>query len=152
MTFAASAASIEEQANSALRDGTFPDGTKPVEVERKIWRAKGKLKHIESETDFDPSEDLDYLYENAGKTLLRRKSNLPPRDDIILFSAEKHRQAFTKSIQWRDCPLKYRTVGMYLIKQVHYVPSEVTCSVLTLVTTSLLVVSPLGMVPMRRRL
>ena len=70
MTFAASAASIEEQANSALRDGKFPDGTKPVEVERRIWRAKVKSKYIESETDFDPSEDLDYLYANAGKTLL----------------------------------------------------------------------------------
>jgi hypothetical protein len=70
MTFAASAASIEEQNHSALRDGKFPDGSKPVEVKRRIWRAKVKSKYIESETDFDPSEDLDYLYENAGKMLL----------------------------------------------------------------------------------
>jgi hypothetical protein len=59
-----------EQPNSALRDGKFPDSTKPVEVGRRIWRAKVKSKYIEFETDFDPSEDLDYLYENAGKMLL----------------------------------------------------------------------------------
>jgi hypothetical protein len=76
MTFAASAASIEEQANSAARDGKFPDGTKSVEVERRIWRAKVKPKYIEPETDIDPSEDLDYLYENAGKMLLERNTTI----------------------------------------------------------------------------
>ena len=38
LTLAASSASVEEQANSALRDGKFPDGSTPVQVERRIWR------------------------------------------------------------------------------------------------------------------
>ena len=40
LTLAASSASVEEQANSALKDGKFPDGSKPIAVERRIWRAQ----------------------------------------------------------------------------------------------------------------
>ena len=42
LTLAATSASEEEMANSALRDGKFPDGSSPVAVERRIWRAKVK--------------------------------------------------------------------------------------------------------------
>ena len=34
LSLAASAASLEEQAKSALKDGKFPDGTTPIQVEK----------------------------------------------------------------------------------------------------------------------
>ena len=66
LTLAASSASVEEQASSALKDGKFPDGTTPVVVERRIWRAQVKSQYVEPELELDPSEGLEFLYENAG--------------------------------------------------------------------------------------
>ena len=43
LSLAASSASVEEQANSALKDGKFPDGTTPIKVERRISRAQVNL-------------------------------------------------------------------------------------------------------------
>jgi hypothetical protein len=40
LMLAASSASVEEQATLALKDGKFPDGTTPVVVEQRIWRAQ----------------------------------------------------------------------------------------------------------------
>ena len=90
ISLAAAAASIEEQAKSALKDGKFPDGSTPISVERRIWRSQVKSKCIEPETDIDPSESLDYLFEHVGKRVLKHKSILSPRDDIITFLREKH--------------------------------------------------------------
>jgi hypothetical protein len=109
-TFAASSASLEEQAKSALKDGVFPDGSKPVEVERRIWRAPVKSQYVEPEMELDPSEELDYMFVNAGKTVLKSKKILEPRDDIIVFSPERHQHVFEKLIQWRDCPVEHRPV------------------------------------------
>ena len=92
ISLAASSASAEEQAKSTLKDGKFPDGTTPISVERRIWRSQVKSKYIEPETEIDPSESLDFLFENAGKTVLKHKTTLPPRDDIISFSREKHQE------------------------------------------------------------
>ena len=110
LSLAASSASAEEQANSALKDGKFPDGSTPIKVERRIWRAQVKSEYIEPEVEIDPSESLDFLFENAGKTMLKTTKELPVRDDIIVFSHERHQHAFDKVIQWRDCPLEHRPV------------------------------------------
>ena len=69
LTLAASSASIEEQANSALKDGKFPDGSTPVTVEKRIWRAKVKSQYVEPEIELDPSEELDFIFEKSGKTV-----------------------------------------------------------------------------------
>ena len=69
LSLAASSASVEEQANSALKDGKFPDGTTPVKVERRIWRAQVKSQYVEPEFEIDPSSSLDFLYENLGKKI-----------------------------------------------------------------------------------
>ena len=98
LTLAASSASVEEQANSALKDGKFPDGSKPVMVEKRIWRAQVKSQYIEPEVDIDPSEKLDYLFIHAGKTVLKHSVPLPPRDDIINFSNDEHQHIFMKFI------------------------------------------------------
>jgi hypothetical protein len=116
MTLAATSASEEEQARSKLRDGKFPDGTKPVVVEKRVWRPQVKSQYVEPETDIDPSESLDFLYKNAGKTVLKKRCELPPRDDIIKFSPEKHKQQFDDLIQWRDCPLEHRPVIEAIIR------------------------------------
>ena len=110
LTLAASSASVEEQANSALRDGKFPDGSTPVIVEKRIWRAQVKSQYVEPEIELDPSEDLDFLYVSSGKTMLKKKTKLPPREDIIVFDPKRHLQCFNKIIQWRDCPNEHRPV------------------------------------------
>ena len=107
LSLAASSASVEEQANSALKDRKFPDGSTPIKVEKQIWRAQVKSEYVEPEVEIDPSESLDYLFENAGKTMLKTTKDVPVRDDIIVFSAERHQQGFDKLIQWRDCPLEH---------------------------------------------
>ena len=62
-TFAASSASIEEQANSALSEGRFPDGSTPVKVEKRIWRAQVKSQYVEPEVELDPNDSLDFMCE-----------------------------------------------------------------------------------------
>ena len=86
LTLAASSASVEEQASSALKDGKFPDGSKPVVVERRIWRAQVKSQYVEPEIKLDPSDELDFLYEQAGKTVLKQQKPLPPRDCLLYTS------------------------------------------------------------------
>ena len=117
LTLAASSASVEEQACSALKDGKFPDGSKPIEVERRIWRAQVKSQYIEPETEIDPSERLDFIFENAGRTVLQHKQPLPPREDIISFSDEKHQELYKNSIQWSDCPVEHRPIIESIIKE-----------------------------------
>ena len=117
LTLAASDASVEEQAKSALKDGKFPDGSKPIKVEKRIWRAQVKTQYIEPETEVDPSESLDFLYENAGRTVLKHKKDLPPRDDIISFSMQKHQECLYDLIQWRDCPVEHRPVIDAIIRE-----------------------------------
>ena len=114
---AASAASVEERAKSALKDGKFPDGSTPVKVEQRIWRAQVKSEYVEPEDELDPTGSLDYLYEHAGKTVLKSKETLPPRDDIITFSSERHQHSFDKLIQWGDCPLEHRPVIGAIIRE-----------------------------------
>ena len=115
LSLAASAASVEEQANSALWDGKFPYGSTPVVVEKRIWRAQVQSQYVEPEIELDPSEDLDFLYEHAGKTLLKKRTALPPWDDIIRFDPQGHQECFNKIIQWRDCPQEHRPVIEVLI-------------------------------------
>ena len=74
LSLAASSASVEEQAKSALKDGKFPDGSTPVKVERRIWRAQVKSRYIEPETEINPTESLDFLFEKAGKTVLNTRT------------------------------------------------------------------------------
>ena len=56
ISLAASSASLEEQANLALKEGKFPDGSTPVKVEKRIWRAQVKSQYVEPEVEIDPSE------------------------------------------------------------------------------------------------
>ena len=67
LSLAASSASVEEQANSALKDGKFPDGTTPIKVEQRIWRAQVKSQYVEPEVEIDPSESLDFYMKMWGK-------------------------------------------------------------------------------------
>ena len=117
ISLAASSASTDEQAKSALKDGKFPDGTAPVSVEKQIWRGQVKSQCVEPEVEIHPSESLDFLCKQGGKTVLKNKKILPPRDDIITFSRERHQQCFDDLIQWRDCPLEHRPVIGALIQE-----------------------------------
>ena len=112
---AASSASLEEQANSALKEGRFPDGSTPVKVKKRIWWAQVKSQYVEPEVKIDPSESLDFLFENVGKMMLKNKNILPPQDDIVTFLRTEHQRCFDDLIQWRDCPLEHRPVIEALI-------------------------------------
>jgi hypothetical protein len=120
LMLAASSALVEEQATSALKDGKFPDGMTPVVVERRIWRAQVKSQYVEPELELDSSEGLDFLYENTGKTVLKHKKPLLPRDDIIRFDPERHQPCFDKIIQWRDCPQQHWPVIKAIIKEYYW--------------------------------
>ena len=67
LSLAASSASVEEQANSALRNGRFPDGSTPIKVERRIWRAQVKSQYVEPEIELDLSEGLDFYMKTREK-------------------------------------------------------------------------------------
>jgi hypothetical protein len=101
---------------ASLKDGKFADGSAPVTVERRIWRAKVQSEFIEPEIELDPSEHLDFLFEQAGRTVLRSSAPLPPRDDIILWSDKEHREQFERNIQWKDCPTPHKPVIEHIIK------------------------------------
>ena len=55
ISLAASSASEEEQAKSALKDGNTP-----VKVEWHIWRAQVKSVYIEPDLQLEPSKSLDF--------------------------------------------------------------------------------------------
>jgi len=116
--YAASSATKDELAKSGIQaDGRFKDGSKPVEVPRRGWRPGEKSIYVEPEVEIDPSEDLDFLFEPLGKTVLKQKSELPPRDDVIMYEEAKHAEVFNKRIQWEDCPNEHRPVIEHIVKQ-----------------------------------
>jgi hypothetical protein len=115
LTLAASSATAEEEALAAK--GKFEDGTTPIQMERRVWRAQVKSQYVEPESDIDPTDQLDYVYVNAGKTVLRNKNKLPDRDDIIEWNQAVHQEQFDTNIQWRDCPKEHAPVIEWLLKR-----------------------------------
>jgi hypothetical protein len=53
----------------------------------------------------------------VGKTVLKHKKPLPPREDIIVFDPKRHQPCLDKIIQWRDCPQEHRPVIEAIIKE-----------------------------------
>jgi hypothetical protein len=114
-TFAASAAT--EQEEQIAKTGVHPDGSKSISVAKRPWRPQVKSTYKEVELEIDPSENLDWLFEEHGKAMLKTTKPLPPRTDEIHYDAAKHEEKFNANIQWRDCPAQHRPIIEALIKE-----------------------------------
>jgi hypothetical protein len=55
----------------------FADGMTPVAVLKRIWRPQVKSIYEELEDSIDPLENLDFLFREAGKMVLKHKHSLP---------------------------------------------------------------------------
>ncbi|CAJ1950406.1 unnamed protein product [Cylindrotheca closterium] len=67
-TFAATSATEEEEI--IARRGQLPDGTKPVKVPKRIWRAQVKNVYEEPEADLDSPATHDWMFKEHGKTVI----------------------------------------------------------------------------------
>jgi hypothetical protein len=115
LTFAASSATEDEEKIAKL--GKHPDGSIPVTVPKRIWRPQVKSVYLETPTALDPSENLDWLFQEHGETAITNTNTLPPRDDIIEYDPARYSQEFNANIQWRDCPPEHQAVIESIIKQ-----------------------------------
>ena len=112
-TLAASSATAKEIAEAKRRR---PDGTGPVEVDKRPYRPKMPNDYIEPE--FVPDEDtLDVILQSHGTVLLKAKEPLPPRDDVIKFDPATHEAEFQDNIQWDTCPVHLRPQIESILKE-----------------------------------
>src|SRR5210317_831761 len=115
-TFAASSATKEEEEIAAK--GILPDGTKPVAVPKRMWRAKAKNVYEEPETTLN--DDLDWMFEKYGKVMIREKAAVPPqRDDadVIDWHESIYEEELKQNLQWRDCPEDWRPIFEAVVKE-----------------------------------
>ncbi|CAJ1965984.1 unnamed protein product [Cylindrotheca closterium] len=87
-TFAATSATEEEEI--IARRGQLPDGTKPVKVPKRIWRAQVKNVYEEPEADLDSPATHDWMFEEHGKTVIKQKAPVQRRTFMIESNADKH--------------------------------------------------------------
>mmetsp|Transcript_13167 Transcript_13167/g.31418 ORF Transcript_13167/g.31418 Transcript_13167/m.31418 type:complete len:1848 (-) Transcript_13167:281-5824(-) len=111
-TFAATSATKEEE--EIARRGVLPDGTKPVQVAKRIWRAKAKNTYIEPATELN--DNMNWLFEDLGRTVAKERNPVTPRDDVIEYKEETYGKEFESQIQWRDCPTTWKPIFEAVIK------------------------------------
>jgi hypothetical protein len=61
--------------------------------------------------------DLDWLFREEGKVVVKNKRNLPPRNDIISYDPNKHQTILEDKMQWRDCPDEWKPVIRALLEE-----------------------------------
>ena len=98
MTFAATS-QTEEEAKRAKQG--HADGSKPVKVPKRVWRPKVRSEYIEPEDLPDTSEGLDWLFEDCGRSIIKNKQELPPRDDLIRYDEKIHQEELESNLQER---------------------------------------------------
>ena len=83
-----------------------------------MWRPKVINEYIEPDVDESTFNDLEVLYKHYGKSLWKKRHQLPPRDpsDIIEFDPEKHADQLKRNLQWHACPKKYHKQLTTIIK------------------------------------
>ena len=115
-TFAASSATEEEEL--IAKTGRLPDGTKPVQVPKRVWRPQVKNIYEEPEFDLPDASSLDWAYRTLGKTMLQNKIKVPDtRSNLIEFKPEIYDAEFDQNIQWRDCPNTIQPAVEAIIKE-----------------------------------
>ena len=91
----AATSATEAEQNKAAEGQT--DGSKPITMEKRVWRPKVSNVYLDPETEVDTMGDLDWLFKDKGKVIIKNKCNLPPRNDIIEYAKRNmHRHSTTK--------------------------------------------------------
>ena len=111
-TFAASTATEAEE--RIAQAGKFADGSKPVQVPKRVWRPQVKNAYEEPETELD--DDHEWLFQDLGKTVVKQKKDIEERSDLIFWDQEIYQEEFEKNIQWRDCPTDCQSIFEAIIK------------------------------------
>jgi hypothetical protein len=101
-TLAATSATEEEQRRANEEGQT--DGSQPITMEKRAWRPTVSNVYLDPEIEIDTMEDLDWLFKDEGKAIIKNKRKLPPRDDIIEYDTTKHETTLQDKMQWPDCP------------------------------------------------
>jgi hypothetical protein len=109
--FAASAATRKEIEDAKQMN------IKPVSPQKRVWRPQVTSDYKEPDCIPDELSDLEVLYKDFGKPLWANKKPLPPRDDLIAFDKEKHKEEFDSNINWGECPLDLREEISGIIKE-----------------------------------
>jgi hypothetical protein len=115
LTLAATSATAEEE--ELAKKGRHPDGSRSVEVPKRVWRPRISAVYEEPEDILDTSGDLDWLFNDNGKAIIENKAILTPRDDLIKYRPDQHEKEIKENIQWRDCPKDMQPIIMELIKK-----------------------------------
>jgi hypothetical protein len=103
--------------DKTAKEGRHPDGSKAVQASKRIWHLKVRMACKEPEALLDTSGDLDWLFEEHGRAVIKDKAALPLRDNLIVCNPEKHGKEFKKNIQWRGCPSEKQIVSRAIIEK-----------------------------------
>ena len=114
-SFAATSATVEEE--RIAKQGKLPDGTKPVQVEKRIWRAQVKNIYEEPAADLDDPSTHDWLWEEHGKAAIKQKAPVTKRSDVVIWNKELHSEELETQIQYRDCPKEWQPIFDAIIKE-----------------------------------
>ena len=110
-----SSATVEEE--RIAKQGKLPDGTKPVQVEKRIWRAQVKNIYEEPAADLDDPSTHDWLWEEHGKAAIKQKTPVTKRSDVVIWNKELHSEELETQIQYRDCPKVWQPIFDAIIKE-----------------------------------
>ena len=95
----------EAEQNKAAERQT--DGSKLITIEKQAWRPKVLNAYLDPDTKLDTRMgNLDRLFKEEGRVIIKNKRNLPPRNNIIEYDKTKHAQMLNDKMQWRDCPME----------------------------------------------
>jgi hypothetical protein len=88
----AASATAEDEAKAAKLK---QQGFKPVTLTKTPYRPKEKSIYMEPD-NVPPEDDEDWtcLHKNLGNVIHKHKKELPPRDNIIHYDKEKHKEQF----------------------------------------------------------
>jgi hypothetical protein len=97
-TFVASSATEAEE--RIAREGRHPDGPTPIQiVPKRVWRPKVRMEYEEPEALLDIRGGLDWLFEEHRHVGIEGKGELTPREDLIKYKTETHKQELDENVQ-----------------------------------------------------
>ena len=83
----------------------------------KIYRPKLPSTYVEPDLAPDVLDGMELLYKDHGKSFRKKKTPLPPRDDIIIFDPKLHQETLEQNLKWGDCPQLHRPKILTLIRK-----------------------------------
>ena len=83
----------------------------------KIYRPQLPSTYVEPDLAPDVLDGMELLYKDHGKSFRKKKTPLPPRDDIIIFDPKLHQETLEHNLKWGDCPQLHRPKILALIRK-----------------------------------